>query len=244
MRKLLLALLILPRFAFATTQCVAFQDTDGYCTGSGGLPANTFVAATPDGSGASTNDDLYVAGVSSNNGGALSFFMGFGATPAADSRRDRTTANCSVGLAGMMFYTNNTTDYYEFTMDIVDGAGNYDFAAAIGDPSSTDARPEIKVYDNTTLLATIGTTATLSSGHFLDANGVDHATAAAWNSSNTPLALTFATSTLKIRIGRGDSSSGDTRLSRICLTPSASSVTRPTSRFNKRLNSRFNRGFN
>jgi hypothetical protein len=78
-------------------------------------------------------------------------------------------------------------------------AGTYALTLALGDQSS-QIRGSATIYDGATLLATISTATngTGAAGHFVDANGTEFASAAAWVSGNAPLNLTFAGQQLNI----------------------------------------------
>lgn len=205
MRTLLLLLLLAPSIAHAQwVENFAFRDTDAYCTD----PTDTQSARCRNGTG---SDQIYPV----TNAGVTFGFVG--ATPQTDCRRDRTTSNCSVGLAGMMFYTNNTTNWYDFRVDLP-AAGTYDIRCALGDPSNGRSRQQIRIYDTSSLLATIGSTTTTGAGQFLDCTSTDaspvlHTSAANWASGNTALRLVFSTTEMHVQIGRGDSVAGETDLS-------------------------------
>lgn len=237
MRKLLFLLALLPSVAHAQwIENFAFRDTDAYCSGTD--PANTTPVRCRDAGAAGDNYPVTENGVT----------FGFATSPSADCRRDRTTSNCSVGLAGNMFYSNTNSNSYDFRVDLP-SAGTYQIRVALGDPFNNRARQQVRIYDTSTLLATIGSTTTVSGGQYLDATSTDaaavvHTSAANWASGNQPLELTFSTTEFHILVGRGDSSSGQTDLAFLGIEEVSSGAEPQASRLNAKINSHLNGGLN
>ena len=84
--------------------------------------------------------------------------------------------------------------------------GDYDIRLAIGEAAGfqSPTNQKVRIYDNTTLKATITYLGTLTAGHYVDANGVEHNSAAAWAASNSSIRLNFTTTTLFMDYGYGD----------------------------------------
>lgn len=80
--------------------------------------------------------------------------------------------------------------------------GDYDVNLALGDATNSTVQT-VRVYDQSTLLATIVTGVTITAGQFIDANGVTHTSSANWVANNTVRRFTFATTEARIEIGDG-----------------------------------------
>lgn len=113
--------------------------------------------------------------------------------------RDRSTGVDS-RLAGMHFNNNAST----YRIDLP-SAGTYKVRAAFGDATASNY-VEAYLKDNTTQIATMATRAQIASGAFVDATDVLRANAATWVSSNATLEKTFSSTTLRVQIGGGSTS--------------------------------------
>lgn len=138
-----------------------------------------------------------------------------------DGARDRDSAY-DTRLAGTNFATNASGSPTEFRIDLLGGAGDYEIRLASGDPTGFGTtKPHIKIYDDTTLLATIDGTAGIAD--FMDTTGVSfpNSGAPSWPANNSPLTLTFSSTTApgsnpKLRFVCGDTAvSGATALNTI-----------------------------
>ena len=100
------------------------------------------------------------------------------------------------------------------------GAGNYNVDIAIGYFAT---KQDFTLFDNSTILidGTNGGAGTvLSSGHFLDATLTDRVGSSSWN--GTPVAVTFASTTAKLRVQHVAGS--NTFLAQFRLTQSAAAT--------------------
>lgn len=91
-------------------------------------------------------------------------------------------------------------------------AGNINFRGAFGDAVYTSGDHYVELYDGATSLGVIVDVGAISAGHFIDAAGTDHASAAAWVSSNASIPLTLPTGVFYVVIGRGASATAKTPL--------------------------------
>ena len=114
------------------------------------------------------------------------------------STRDRLDTN-DRRLAGV----NWRSDKGLFRVDL-EAADDYVIDLAYGDPSGGANNPDSKIYDNTTVLATIGPT-TNGSGEFVDASGVNRTSAALWVSNRVTIQHTFATTTFFVSVSEAAS---------------------------------------
>src|ERR1700675_60440 len=92
---------------------------------------------------------------------------------------------------GINYATNNAGGTpVSFQIDLP-ATGQYKIALTMGDFGATN-KQYWAIYDNTSLISdhTVGLTTTAD--HYSDSTGVIYSTFATWNSSNTPVTLTFA----------------------------------------------------
>ena len=120
----------------------------------------------------------------------------------ASSLHANRSTSVDVRLAGLNYATGGVDEDFRFDLP---SAGTYLVGLAMGDVTAAQSNQQVEVYDDTTLLLTIGRR-NVSAGEFWDASDVKY-TAAAWPTSQTPVPLVFATSTLILRMkGDGNSS--------------------------------------
>lgn len=138
------------------------------------------------------------------------------------STRDR-SAGVDARLAGIHGYSNGiTNEYGDFRIDLP-AAGSVNLRLAIGDASNAQPHNWIKVYDGSTLLATIVSDVATLAGEFYDATGVKRTSASDWVTNNAARSLTFATTIMRIRVGpgpSGGSNSGSSSLAHVDLATS------------------------
>ena len=111
------------------------------------------------------------------------------------------STSVDVRLAGLNYATGSVDEDFQFDLP---SAGTYLVGLAMGDITAAQSNQQIEIYDNTTLVFTIGRR-NVAAGEFWDASDVKY-TAAAWPTSQTPVSLVFATTTLILRL-KGDGSS-------------------------------------
>ena len=129
-------------------------------------------------------------------GGGASVTFGWNQSVAANSR-DRTTASPNAPELSGINYTTSTGSAITFQVDLP-SAGSYIIRVAAGDAGAANNHSFWTVFDGTTALIT-STETTLSQNNFVDA-GLTTRTASAWQSSNTAVTKTFATTTAKITV--------------------------------------------
>lgn len=110
--------------------------------------------------------------------------------------------------AGLHF-DNVTTAQQVWRVDLA-STGSKNVVISIGDNSYATGDDYLELFDDTTSL---GVLVNDSNGHpagqFYDANAALHTSAANWASNQTPIAKTFASTILKIKLGRGAGSAGN-----------------------------------
>ena len=112
------------------------------------------------------------------------------------------STSVDVRLAGLNYSTGGVDENFRFDLP---AAGTYLVGLAMGDVVAAQSNMQVEIYDNTTLVLTIGRRA-VSAGQFWDASDVKYSSAA-WPTSQTPVPLVFATTTLILRLkGDGNSS--------------------------------------
>jgi hypothetical protein len=113
--------------------------------------------------------------------------------------RDRTTSG-DVRLAGMHFVAQNGAGFADFRLDLT-SAGTYEIHVAIGD-TADHANNYVAIYDNATLKTTVIDSASNHvADNFYDATGAN-LSRANWPSSEAGTTVVFASTTLKIRVGK------------------------------------------
>lgn len=177
-----------------------FRDTQGYCASDPSY--GTYARSQDSGTG-----DVYDTSRVVN--GQTVHFGTTGGNP-GDSRRNRDSGLCSLGLAGKTQMGNASSINgvpapARWRVDLPH-TGDYDIRLAIGEAAGfqSPTNQKVRIYDNTTLKATITYLGTLTAGHYVDANGVEHNSAAAWAASNSSVRLNFTTTTLFMDYGYGD----------------------------------------
>lgn len=198
--KKLFSLMLWASSLYGWSACINFRATSGYVTDPAGC-----TYALSRGSG---HDSAYPI----SRGG---FTFGWLDTNQFDA--NRSTSPTNKNLAGINY--NNTGSNSDFRIDLP-SAGNYTITIALGDYSFGQTNTGAKLYDNTTLLATIGPTNT-SAGHFLDATGADITDATYPGASITK---TFATTTFIIRLPSADFGSGTQAIATVTIA-SADTIT-------------------
>jgi hypothetical protein len=108
-------------------------------------------------------------------------------------------------LAGVGL-TNSVGTPGVFRVDLPE-AGDYIIRAAFGSATNSTVTSYVKLYDNTSLLATI-TGSTSAAPSFLDATAVNRTSVADWIANNASITKTFATTTLIMEIGDTGSTFG------------------------------------
>jgi hypothetical protein len=127
--------------------------------------------------------------------------------------RNRSTSG-DVRLAGGAFFTQNGSAFGTLRLDLP-APGTYNIHLAAGDLYS-NANPYIAIYDGSTLLTTVvDTAAGPGANNFYDATGTKHTSRANWAANQLPYQGTFATSILRIRIGKAANASGDSFLNTV-----------------------------
>lgn len=99
-----------------------------------------------------------------------------------------------------------------FYHDLPAGPGTYDITLALGSAAGTTF-PAVECKDGATVLFSIRDDAGCAAGGFYDANGVKHASAAAWVANNTPRRVTLAGAQLALRFSNpGGLGAGSNRI--------------------------------
>jgi hypothetical protein len=128
------------------------------------------------------------------NGGGGDFTFGWESGTIDGRNRSEVV---DVRLRGINFSVDGT-----FRVDLP-GAGTYSVRLAIGDATTAHTNVRVRIYDNASLLTTLGPSAT-TGGSFRDATYTEY-TAANWPASNTlATGLVFASAIFKIRIDSSD----------------------------------------
>ena len=128
------------------------------------------------------------------------------------------STSVDVRLAGLNYATGSVDEDFKFDLP---SAGTYNIGLAMGDVTAAQSNQQIEIYDNTTLLLTLGRR-NVSAGEFWDASDVKY-TAAAWPTSQTPVPLVFATTTLILRLKGDGNSSAISHLS-VAVVPTGGSA--------------------
>jgi len=134
-----------------------------------------------------------------------------------DSMRDR-DATKDRRCAGTVDTPNDATFFRTWRVDL-DAAGDHTIRIAAGDATG-GGEPYLRIYDNTTLLATIyaGVTGT---NEYLDASGVIRTSDTNWAAGNASITLTFATTIMKIVTGSDGVHGGTSELSHVQVSPAS-----------------------
>lgn len=134
-------------------------------------------------------------------GGAYSGGVGYGISSGPDNYADRDNA-LDRRLAGIIYMTNGFGDL-EFRADI--GNGTFNMRCAMGDAAGPHTDARLRFFDgaNATPILTIGPGGATD---WVDAAGTNHATAAAWVSSNASVPLTITGGYVRVILGN---STGD-----------------------------------
>lgn len=213
MKKLIfiLGFLIVPLTASAQSwdKGFFFRDSSGYC---GSDPSYGGYARSKD----SGTGDTYPTS-RTINGSSVTF--GSTADP-GDSRRDRDSSLCSIGLSGLTFEANSAGSPALWRVDLP-SAGTYDIRFALGRPFAfgSPGKQKACIFDDTTQLFCCTLNTDLTAGHYLDANCTDHSSPTNWSNNNTAVRATFSTTTLILKYGFGDgSTSGETMVDLLRIT--------------------------
>lgn len=179
--------------AWTTLKGFLFRDTSGYVTN----PANSiFVGDGGFGAAPTYLTNTTIDGDSVDYG----YTAGY-----VDTQRDRDSA-IDARLAGLHQVPNTDTTGNVWRLNLPQ-AGTYEITLALGD-ANNGQRQYWRILDNTTVLETNDKTGTLQAGgNFYDASGTNHATPAAWVSSQVPKQFVFATTTLFLEWGGKNASS-------------------------------------
>lgn len=102
-------------------------------------------------------------------------------------------------FAGINYSNGGASSSFEVDLP---AAGSYTINLAIGDDQFAQTANGVKIYDNTTLLRTIGPTST-AAGSFTDAFGKTWSEAN-WPANNVPVSLVFSSTKLIINLPNGD----------------------------------------
>lgn len=122
----------------------------------------------------------------------------------APAARDRSTLSTfAPELAGICYFDWPATHDFVVTLP---SAGSYNVGIALGDAIYGHWGMTCQIYDNTNLLATVCTNASVSAANFIDIHGVARS-ATQWKAERSVVQYDFATTTLRLRL---DGSSGQT----------------------------------
>lgn len=124
-------------------------------------------------------------------------------TAPSDSR-NRNAAN-DPRLAGTLFDTGGIKRDWKV---VLPSSGlTIPIRFAIGDDSYAHAGHQVEILDNNSgspiSLFTVTFAGTLAAGHYVDANGTEHTSAANWVSNNTSRSVVMTTDTILFRLGDG-----------------------------------------
>ncbi len=159
-------------------------------------------------------DETYCLGQSTDaypttRGGAT---FGWGA--AYDNGRDRDNA-LDRRLAGINYHANDGNQS-TFTLDLP-SAGDYTICLAVGDGTNSSGYQYVQVLDNVTSKIVVDDTDGTASANFDDATGTNH-TAANWPSSQTCTTVTFASTTLNLKLGSPSAQAGSSAIAHLKVT--------------------------
>lgn len=140
--------------------------------------------------------------------------FGFSSNKTADAR-DRSNS-IDRRLAGTVGQAN-ASGTADFTWDLPNGPGNYDFRIALGDAGFGQNHKCI-IKDTSTVLGTIE--ADTTTGQYLDAQGTVWFSGT-WAGGNVSIPLTFATGQLVLTIGGDTSGTLSTTLAHVSLVSTA-----------------------
>lgn len=142
--------------------------------------------------------------------GGLTF--GFPASAAADMRNRATSVDAR--LAGG-YGRANASATVDFRLDLP-APGQYDISLALGDANHAQNH-RVLIKDNATTLHTINVATPIA--EWADATGATYEFSPAWVSGQTPVRLTFASTTLILTLGGHSSATLSTFLAHLKVTP-------------------------
>lgn len=143
------------------------------------------------------------------------------------SPRDRTAeAEFAPELAGCHFKAN-TTETPDFVVTLP-APGDYDLGIALGDVAGA-SQVYCRIHDDTTLLAggTIALGTNTTAGNFLDIAGTPRS-AAQWKAERTTQRYTFATNTLRVKIGVSGGPGSYSHIAHLYVAEAGGGTTGPT----------------
>lgn len=130
--------------------------------------------------------------------------------------RDRSTS-VDVRLAGFNF-NRNTTDQPVYRIDLPDGTGDYDIRAAFGEPAYVCTDDYYEFKDTSSVLQTIDHSGGIAGGSkWIDATDVLRTSESDWVNNNARATLTFATTIFNTVVGRGASSTGQSKIAYLSI---------------------------
>ena len=177
---------------FRVTSMSAGTPSSASSTGETGIDFRQTAGYVADPTNASS--DLGAAYPVTQNG------LTFGWTsPNQTSAARNRSASVNARLAGVnQVYANNQTGRWRLDLP---APGAYTIRVAMGDQGFPHAYQSIRVYDGTTLLATVTAPNGTGVNQYMDATGVVRTSDADWVANEVGIPLTFATTELNIAIG-------------------------------------------
>jgi hypothetical protein len=120
--------------------------------------------------------------------------------------RNRNTAGGQT-LSGHHRIPATSTAGVTYRIDLP-SSGNYLVRLASGDYTYGSAPSNVKIYDDTTLLATLASGTTSAGQHWFDATNVERTSVSDWTANNASQTLTFASTICRIKIGTSGAAAG------------------------------------
>lgn len=198
--------------AWATAKGFNFRSTTAYVTADG---TNEHVVRSPSEVNA-TNAAQYPT---TDTIGGDSVTYGWVAANVGTRDRNNTLDR---RMAGCHLNENNGTDDFKIDLPAV---GSYTIRLASGDPSNGQTT-KVELFDNTSSLGVLCSTATSAADRFRDAVDAEYSSAN-WPASNTSVTKTFATTTCIFRIGTGSAVTGFLAHIQITQNAVAATATKP-----------------
>lgn len=185
-------------------------------TWSCGLNFRSTSAYVTDGTGETyaLSSDTYPT-TRSMNGGGSSVTFGWNNAPSGSINRTTASPN-NPELSGIGYVGVGGSAYFQVDLP---ATGSYVVRIAMGDGGSANTQA-FTILDSTTVLIDGSANVATASNNFIDAS-LTNRTASAWQTSNTPETLTFATTTCKVHV-IGPTSSGSSTLSHFSITAASS----------------------
>ena len=143
--------------------------------------------------------------------------FGWEYTNSTANDRDRSDS-VDARLAGIVFHTNNRDGVPQQAVFRVDlpATGDYEIAAAFGDMGGATTNHYAQFQDTTTEISTV-TDASIASGAFVDASGVERTSAADWVSNNVKIEHTFASTIFRLALGQPTTTSGNSIVAHLSI---------------------------